>query len=139
MLTAAVAPELVLAYAAHDWASANAFAKRMKDAGFDRWTRVHGYYADMGGFGQSHHGQRLDADALSRIVRSGQLPAEPEVTEMMINDKSKADYLVKLAACTQALWLVVQSVGRAVQGLALSTLELSTIAFVVMALGIYIF
>jgi len=53
-------------------------------------------------------------------------------------DRSKADALVKGFALLQCVWLFIQVIARAIQGLAITELELSTMAFILCALVIYI-
>jgi len=54
--------------------------------------------------------------------------AFPTITEAEILDKSKTDFLSKAIAIVQALWFIVQCVARLKQGLALTELELVTLA-----------
>lgn len=42
----------------------------------------------------------------------------PDVDDKEIEDRSKADWLVKATASSQVLWFVAQIIGRAIQGLA---------------------
>jgi hypothetical protein len=60
------------------------------------------------------------------------------ITEEDINDRTKSDAFTKLFAIVQSTWLVVQSIARAERGLAISELELATMAFVFCALVMYI-
>jgi len=60
----------------------------------------------------------------------------PEI-EDEIDDRSKADGFVKLLALAQILWFVTQAIGRAAQGLAMTTLELFTLGIVLWAVMIY--
>lgn len=52
------------------------------------------------------------------------------VSEYDIKDRSKANALTKTLALCQSGWLVVQIIARVVRGLAITELELSTMAFV---------
>ena len=56
------------------------------------------------------------------------------IFEIGIEDRGKADYFIKIIACAQILWLVVQYIGRVNQSLARLTLESITSAYVVCAL-----
>jgi hypothetical protein len=56
-----------------------------------------------------------------------------------IGDKSHSDAVTKIFALVQCTWLIVHSIARAVQGLAISQLELSTMAFIVCAVVMYAF
>lgn len=106
---------------------------------------VVGFYIVMGGyelietpsFGQprTFHGT-LTANGALRLASAGLLP--PTTVEQIM-DKSKADGLAKVLVCIQALWLVVQCIGRAVQGLPITLLELNTALHVAFALLTYLF
>jgi hypothetical protein len=61
----------------------------------------------------------------------------PSITELDIDDRAKADWLLKFILCAQLTWLVIQLIGRAVQGLSLSALEATTISYVSCALFAY--
>ncbi len=60
------------------------------------------------------------------------------ITKHDIDDKSKADGLTKAFALVQCSWLLIQLIARAVQGLAITELELSTGAFVLCAFIMYL-
>lgn len=61
----------------------------------------------------------------------------PWITAIDIEDRSKADWMLKAIASVQLIWLIVQCIGRAVQKLPLSALEATTIAYVACALFAY--
>jgi len=52
----------------------------------------------------------------------------PEITADEIKDWSKGDVLFKLIAILQTSWFIIQSIARGQQGLALTELELVTLA-----------
>ena len=52
----------------------------------------------------------------------------PPLSVAEINDKSKGDFLTKAIAILQTTWFIVGCVVRAIQGLALTELELATLA-----------
>jgi len=52
----------------------------------------------------------------------------PEITAEEIQDESKGDFLFKLIAILQTSWFIIQSIARGQQGLALTELELVTLA-----------
>lgn len=60
------------------------------------------------------------------------------LTEADIKDLSKRDAFTKAFACIQSLWLVIQCIARAVDGLPITQLELATIAFVVCGILMYL-
>ena len=62
----------------------------------------------------------------------------PELNIEEIKDKGKANMLSKVLACVQALWMVVQVIGRKVNGLPVTLLELNTTMHVASVLGMYV-
>jgi hypothetical protein len=52
------------------------------------------------------------------------------VTEDWISDRSKADGFAKAISCAQAGWILFECIGRAKQGLPISTLEVTTVSYV---------
>ena len=54
----------------------------------------------------------------------------PEVSEETIKGWSNTDGIAKLLACTQSLWFLISCLGRVVQQLPFSTLEIFTISFI---------
>ena len=72
----------------------------------------------------------LDIDLAKACLQSEWIHELRQIPEEEINRLAKSDYFAKLFACTQALWLLTQVLSRAVQHLAVSLLELSTVSFV---------
>lgn len=62
-----------------------------------------------------------------------------DTSDADIHDRSKADAFTKAFALCQSGWIVVQTIGRAAQGLDITQLELLTVAFVFCALFTYLF
>lgn len=60
-----------------------------------------------------------------------------EISEKAIKDKSKADILAKLLVCVQVVWMVIQCIGRKVEGLPISLLEIHVLVHVACALCMY--
>lgn len=80
----------------------------------------------------------LTIDALKQLL-SENLIRVPIITEDEINDKSKGDALSKGIALLQLTWFIVQIFTRAVQGLAVTKLELTTAALAGLNSAMYIF
>lgn len=119
---------------------------------------VHGHFLQMGGFNLScstdemqqnritnlHQAKRngdwegvlLEHD-FKRLVRSGRLDM-PTITEEQINDKSKGDAFSKGVALLQSIWFIIQIVTRHFQNLAITELELTTLALVALNSVMYI-
>ena len=63
----------------------------------------------------------------------------PTITREEINDKSKGDALSKGIAYLQLAWFIAQNIARAVQGLAITELELTTAALAGLNSAMYLF
>ncbi|OAL54202.1 hypothetical protein IQ07DRAFT_584782 [Pyrenochaeta sp. DS3sAY3a] len=139
MFWAIVGPEIVLAVAIGQFASARRSKKRFHKLGHMNWTIRHGFFADMGGI-------LLQPRMSSPFVVNGRQLAYlvekkyvecPNITADEIWDKSKADTLAKVITLVQASWLVIELIGRAVLHLPTTTLELSAGAIVFCTFGTF--
>lgn len=63
----------------------------------------------------------------------------PTLTVEDIADKSKGDRLSRVITCAQIVWFLLQAFGRTADSLDITTLEISTVAFVFCTLGTYFF
>ena len=113
-----------------------------------RWTHTHSFYALMGGFAFDTSSApakflpngttRLTIRSLGLRYMAEHAPALiPDISEEHIRDKSKADGLVKILVCLQAIWFCVQCVVRVAQSQEISFLEINTSAHAVCALLTY--
>ena len=73
--------------------------------------------------GMREHGARVKP-------RFGETPeiAFPVITAAEIRDRGRGDFLSKAIAILQSIWFIVQCIARGVEGLALTELELVTLA-----------
>lgn len=129
---ALLAPELVMLFACGQWASALRSVHDMHESGNGEWTMVHAFYADMGGFllqSPDYISFPITAKQLHFLVEQRHI-ALPDISREEIWDKSKADVFAKAAASFQAAWLIAQVIGRLIQGLPITLLEVSTMALV---------
>lgn len=129
-------PEFVLTYASGQWGTASDSVRDFHSLGHRDWTLRHGFFADMGGFllvppkdTPSCTPFPITAKHLHWLVKNDYLPY-PETTTLEIRDKSKQDTLAKIITCFQIGYLILQCVGRAAQGLEITTLELFSLAIV---------
>lgn len=76
--------------------------------------------------------------SLLNLFESSALP-QPSITDADIDDRSKADWFAKSVALVQVTWFVAQLLGRAIQKLPITTLELFTLGTVVCAMLTYAF
>ncbi|KAF2864620.1 hypothetical protein BDV95DRAFT_509104, partial [Massariosphaeria phaeospora] len=75
--------------------------------------------------------QRILPSELWRLLQTGALPwSNVNIDDQDIDDRSKADWIVKLLALAQILWFSAQLIGRSVQNLSVTMLELFTVAIV---------
>ena len=96
------------------------------------------FYLKMGGFVVKTDDQimRLPPDSLLGLLQSNVL-SWPDITEQDILDRSKADWFLKSLALVQVIWFITQVIGRAAQGLSVTTLELFTLGVISCALFMY--
>lgn len=149
-------PEYVALVAYYQWKEAKRSTATPKIC--DWWSSVHGFYAEMGGFAvrlnskprfqASESGYVVELqDGIAYKTRSGDLRTMvnediitiPRVTQESIYERSKADFFANVITLIQVLWFVVYTLGRVAQQLPISTLELSTLAFVCCAAVIAFF
>lgn len=132
LMFALLSPELVMLFACGQWASAQRSVIDMHSLGYQNWTMVHAFYADMGGFllhPTDCPSFPITAKQVHYLVQQRYLPM-PKITKKEIWDKSKADMFAKTVAGFQAAWLVAQVIARGVQHLSVTLLELSTVALI---------
>lgn len=80
----------------------------------------------------------LDASTFLELLQK-QAIVFPQISVTEIEEKSKGSGFIKTIAAIQILYLAAELLGRAVQRLAVTTLELFTLAMVMMAFFIYTF
>lgn len=133
-------PEFVVWLAIGQRYEAKDSVERFKASGHDGWTLKHGFYAEMGGIKVQATDCKpfpVTAKQLHYLVEQGYTEL-PKISKEEIWDKSKADLLTKVLACGQIAWLVVQVVARLIQRLEVTTLELTTLGYVLCALSTYL-
>lgn len=113
-----------------------------------KWTVVHSYYAQMGGFIFPH----VVYDAFSTITASHltrwliwhkkENKNHPFMHLILgradIQDKSKADWLLKSLSILQGAWIIINVIVRHVTKLPISQIEITTVAFAIMAVLTYL-
>lgn len=110
----------------------------------DYWTLEHGFFAGMGGFvvsGKQEDDWILDDGATVAprgVLELARLGVLPNVDKETITGRSKADLLAKFVVVSQALWMVIQMVGRKIAGFPVTLLELNTLAHIGCALVLYL-
>lgn len=139
MVAAVLIPEVVMASAFAQRTAARASVKAMEAVGCT-WTMRHAFFLNMGGVWLQPKDSKpfpINAAQLNYLVADGYMRL-PGLSGKEIWDKSKADKFAKIFACGQIGWLVVQCVGRAIQNLPITPLEIATMSFAIPSLATYI-
>lgn len=102
---------------------------------------AHGYFLIMGGFvlmkGEEDLGT-LSYDLFDKLHEDGDIEF-PSLTKEELEDRSKGDPLSKAMAILQSLWFIIQCIARGAQGLAITELEIVTLAFCSLTGAMYFF
>ena len=138
MVMAIIGPEFVLGFAAGQYESAYKSSSAFKDLGLD-WSMQHAFFADMGGF--MLHPEKSKPFPINNkhilwLIRNNYMEF-PQVSAKTIWDKSKADHLIKTIICIQICWLMINVVARAIQRIAITTIELATVSIVFCTIATY--
>jgi len=135
-----IAPEMVIMWAGWQYFAARNLAEKHKE-NHPGWTRAHAFFLIMGGF-TLHEGGKpvwiLEARELKELSEAGKIEWLT-ITEEEIADRSKGDYLSKTIVLFQTTWFITQCIGRGVYGLAVTELEVVTLAFATLTGVIYYF
>ncbi|MCJ1311671.1 hypothetical protein MMC25_005344 [Agyrium rufum] len=125
-------PEITAGVAFEQWESASqcvADFARLKIKDFEPWTMRHAFLADMGGImlaAPDFPPFPVDGQQVLFLYQNGYIPY-PRIRAEEIWDKNKTDGFVRAITLIQVTWFTVQCIGRAIQRLGLSTLELLTV------------
>ena len=105
----------------------------MRAIGNDDWTITHGFYAEMGGFvlEDSYYFPSflVTTSQICYLVQNQHMDM-PDITKEEIQDKGKADEVVKVFVFFQTGWVVLEIVTRLAQDLPISLLELESCVIV---------
>ena len=129
-------PEFPLTYAAGQWSRAKHSVEAFHASGFDDWDLRKAFFADMGGFffhARDGSPFPLNAAQLHWLVIN-KFVDYPTISRTEVGDKSKRDTLTKFITSFQVGYLIVQCIARAIQDLAITTLELNALAIIVCSL-----
>lgn len=133
MIQTILGPELVLGFATGQRAEAKRSVKMLHDLGHTKWTVRHAFFANMGGFvlvSPDFPNFPVNCKHIGYLATHGYIEF-PEIEVEDIWDKSKAAGFAKALTCLQVLWLDDQVIGRAIQHLEITTLEITTMSYVV--------
>ena len=140
MLVAAIAPDLILFFAADNFFKARDLSKFLAENGARAWTLTHTQFAFAGGFWNRNRTTtptRCSPKQLGKLIEDGLV--KPPISEEELASKGNSDSLVKLLAVLQSIWFVVQAIIRATQHWEITALEVMTCAFVFCSVFIYSF
>ncbi|KAF2014656.1 hypothetical protein BU24DRAFT_433898 [Aaosphaeria arxii CBS 175.79] len=132
MFLGIIGPEFPLIYAAGQWSRAKHSVAAFKASGYPDWHLRQAFFADMGGFMfHARDGKPfpLNATQLHWLVTNN-FVEYPSITKREVWDKSKQDTFTKVVTAFQVGYLIIQCIARAVQNLAITTLELNAVAIV---------
>jgi hypothetical protein len=130
-------PEVTFQLALGQWTSARHSVREFHSLGHRDWTMAHAFFADMGGImlhTKDFPPFPINAVQLYFLVSRELIPL-PQIDKQTISDKNKAEPLVRVITLVQICWFTLNCIGRTVQHLAMTTLELTTLAMIVCSLG----
>ena len=133
----ALAPEIIFQIALGQWLSAYRSVKLFHDAGYTDWTVSHGFYADMGGLHLETSNWKafpINAEQLHYLVTQKNIEY-PKIRESHIRDKNKVDGMLRFITLVQTAWFIINIIARGIQNLAITAIELSTAAFVLLSVA----
>ncbi|KDR70783.1 hypothetical protein GALMADRAFT_144278 [Galerina marginata CBS 339.88] len=128
MLWAVIAPEMIIFWAMRQWQGARDLVQIYGEHG---WTMAHGHFLQMGGFMLADGDEDISViltDEFYDLLSNGHI-AFPDISEKEIQDRSKGNGLSKGLAILQTSWFAAQCISRKIQGLAITEIELVTVAF----------
>ena len=131
-------PDLVSYLALGQYGSARESVKAFRRSGYDEWSMKHAFFANMGGFWLTtgdNISWPLDAHQLHYLIVEGWLDHQTVVNQVMlskdvIEDKNKVNSFLRLITIAQTLWFVSNCIGRQIQGLTITTIELTTLGLI---------
>jgi hypothetical protein len=132
-------PEFVFQMALGQWVSACDSVKEFTASGYPSWTINHGFFADMGGFvleSPDYPPFPIDSKQVHYLVTNGYI-AYPPISKTNITEKNEKNTFMRLVTIAQTLWFFINAAGRWAQGLPMTTIELTTLAFICCSLGTF--
>jgi len=134
-------PEFTFQLALGQWSSARRSVKEFAGSGYTEWSLTHAFFADMGGFilrPPDWVEFPINAKQVHYLVTKGYIPfSDVAIEKAVISDKNKRDSLTRVLTVCQILWFSINCMARLVNGIGLTTMELSVVAFLFCGLGTY--
>ena len=136
-----VAAEFILGVSLAQYLSAQKAKTLFHASDYKTWTLTHSFYAEMGGLlfqTPDYPAFVIDGRQLHYLVVN-EYVEYPKLNDDAIRDKNKADPVLRFITLVQVLWFCINVALRAASGLAITTLELTTAAFVISSTSSTIF
>jgi hypothetical protein len=107
------------------------------------WTLTHSYFANMGGIRILSPNREmtltLNSTQLALVLKDEIMSKPPDIKLKAIYDRVKVDAFTKALAITQVLWILIAVSVRGARSLAVSQLEILTLAFSFCCVLTYLF
>jgi hypothetical protein len=139
-------PEFTLVVAMGQWRAARRTQRAFNRNDWKPWSLRHAFCAEMGfWWAETNDGVRwpLNGKALVYLMESGHIDPDSRqeiyISKEAIDDLNKYDGFARTLAQAQSAWFAMNCLARFVQGLPITTLELTVLAFFVPTLGIVFF
>ena len=128
-------PEWLSGMAGAQWSNARRAKKQFQDGGI-KWTMRQSFFADMGGVRVRLRDDEFPVTSkhIYALLKLDLIKLDA-ISPAAIDDRSKTDGVARLFTIVQTCWFLLQSVARLKQRIDITSLELSTIAFIVCTIG----
>ncbi|KAF7369942.1 hypothetical protein MSAN_00623800 [Mycena sanguinolenta] len=133
MLITMIAPEVIVAFAARQFVGSRWLVKNFNFSSTQAFFFCMGGFVSPTGYPIATMVQLRDLDLGSELQKAIQ-----NVNDKEIVDKSKGDALSKGVVLLQGLWFILQCLARAHQHLAITQLEVATLAFAIVNVFIWL-
>ncbi|KAE9396894.1 hypothetical protein BT96DRAFT_756931, partial [Gymnopus androsaceus JB14] len=153
MLAMLLAPEVITLWAARQWIAARKLKTSQSIILANNWHLAHGFFATMGGFTLWDKDKNKPICVLRHTQPDSVTQPDPvtseatfdnhadtigEIPKQEIEARSSSDGFPKLIAIGQTAWFIVQLVVRRINHLAITQLEILTVAFAVTNCFVYV-
>ncbi|KIJ10182.1 hypothetical protein PAXINDRAFT_102074 [Paxillus involutus ATCC 200175] len=121
-----------------EWKVAGEVQKEFRDRPWT-WTRTHGFFALMGGFVLQDGAERTALNWHDlRLLKTKKI-MNPRIEKKQISGRSKSDGLGNTILVLQLSWFILQVVARAANHLAITLLEIDTLALATLSIPLFFF
>ncbi|KIK66310.1 hypothetical protein GYMLUDRAFT_157806 [Collybiopsis luxurians FD-317 M1] len=135
MMLSLLAPELLVMWAARQTVDAWLLTEKYRHQG---WTTSHAMFALMGGFALYKDNKLVSVLRFYPVeIREPHADFIGRIPECEIKDRSRVDWFGKFIAIGQTSWFIAQLFARWDQNLAITELELMTVAFATLNFIVY--